>query len=179
MVLLNAGESVVRQGNVVRLNPQGARPGALTLTNRRLIFEAQLPEGPMGGPMVRTTVDAPLGRIRNALAPAPDRLQIELPMQVAMFQLSDAPAWLQAITEARSHAPPDAGGPMGPGGPGGRGGPGGPGRFGGRGGPGGFPGRGGGPGGPGMPPAVVLRCRYCGLLNQPTVTKCTGCGAPI
>jgi hypothetical protein len=28
-------------------------------------------------------------------------------------------------------------------------------------------------------PAVVLRCRYCGTLNQPTVTRCVSCGAGI
>lgn len=151
MVLLNPGETVVKQANVVRLNPQGTRPGVLTLTNHRLVFEAHVPRGPMGGPIVRTTIDAPLGRIRNAGAPGATRLQIELPMQVGVFETPEAAAWLQAITEARSHAPPAMGGPGGP----------------------------LGPGAPGMPPAVVLRCRYCGLLNQPTVTKCTGCGAPI
>ncbi|MCI4340113.1 MAG: hypothetical protein L3J73_02430 [Thermoplasmata archaeon] len=157
MVLLNPGETVVKEANVVRLNPQGARPGVLTLTTHRLVFEAHVPAGPMGGPIVRTTIDAPLGRIRNAGAPGGSRLQIELPMQVGIFQTPEAEAWVQAITEARSRAPPGMGGMGGMGGPGGR----------------------GGPGGPGMPPAVVLRCRYCGLLNQPTVTKCTGCGAPI
>jgi hypothetical protein len=182
MVLLNPGESVVRQANVVRQNPQGNRAGLLTLTNRRLVFEAQIPQGPGGGPVVRTTIDAPLFRLRNATTAKPmlgrARLEVELPQQVGVFEVDDADAWVAAITQARAAAPPPppgAMGPMGRGpGPMGRG-PGPMGR-----GPGPM-GRGPGPMGRGPPaaPAVMLRCRYCGLLNQPTESKCTGCGAPI
>ncbi len=175
MVLLNPGESVVKQANVSRQNPQGPRPGVLTLTNQRLIFEVQLPAG-AGGPATRTTIDAPLGRLRNVAATAATRLEIELPMQVGLFEIPDAAGWLQAITEARSHAP--AAGPPGVGGRGG------PGRLFGRGGPGGPPGAGGlfgtgGPGAPASPPAVALPCRYCGHVNEPATAKCSSCGAVL
>ena len=164
MVLLNPREAIVKQATVHRINPQGTREGVLTLTNFRLVFEAHIPQGPLGGGVVRTTIDAPLGRIRNATLSKPAlgraRLEIELPQQVGVFQTDDAEGWLQAILEARSTAPAD---PGGMGGSGGRPGPGGP-RWG---------------GGGGGAPAVVLRCRYCGTLNPPTATKCTSCGAPI
>ena len=153
MVLLNSGESIVRQGPVVRINPQGEREGVLTLTDRRLLFEAHVPEGPQGQPIVRTTIDAPLRRIKNAgIVPGKEaggRLEIELPQQRALFRVPDANGWLQAIVQARANAPaPPAGGQ-------------------------------GGPAAAPAAPSVMLRCRYCGLLNSPTVGKCTGCGAPI
>src|SRR5271170_4458707 len=181
MVLLNPGESVLKQANVTRQNPQGPRPGVLTLTNQRLIFEVQLPAG-AGGPATRTTIDAPLGRLRNVTVPGGTQLEIELPMQVGVFEIPDAAAWLQAITEARSHAPP-AGPPGGGdrGGPGrlfGRGGPGGPGGRAGPGGPGG-PGSPAGVGGPRRPPPVALPCRYCGHVNEPATAKCTSCEAVL
>jgi hypothetical protein len=79
------------------------------------------------------------------------RLELELPQQRALFETPDAEAWLGVITQARASAPPPP-----PGGGGGRAG-----------------------GGAGGAPAVMLRCRYCGTLNQPTVTKCASCGAAI
>ena len=150
MVLLNGGETVLKTATVTRHNPQGSRTGVLTLTNHRLIFEAQIPQGPMGAPMVRTTIDAPLFRIRNAEVLRSTfggaRLQVELPMQVGVFETPEADAWLQMISQARSAMPR----PAGP-----------------------------GAAAPAAAPSVVLRCRYCGNLNAPTLTKCTGCGAPI
>jgi len=193
MVLLNPGETIVRQAAATRVNPQGTRDGTLTLTNQRLVFEAEIPGG-IGSPAVtRTTIDAPLFRIRNASVPKPllgkPRLEVELPQQVGLFQVDDADGWYQAIAQARAAAPPPPPGAGIGGGPGMGGGPGrGPGGrpwmgprgrgMGGWRGPGG--GMGGGPGGGGpAAPAVVLRCRYCGNLNPPTATKCESCGAGI
>ncbi|HEY6237723.1 MAG TPA: hypothetical protein VIZ68_00860, partial [Thermoplasmata archaeon] len=120
MVLLNSGETVLRQAAVTRINPQGTRDGTLTLTNQRLIFEAQIPGG-LGGPdLTRTTVDAPLFRIRNAAVPKPllgkPRLEVELPQQVGLFQLDDADGWYQALAQAKAAAPPPPpGAGLGPG----------------------------------------------------------------
>jgi hypothetical protein len=161
---LNPGETVVHQSNVVRQNPQGSRPGQLTLTNHRLIFEVHLPQGPGGPPGIRATVDAPLGRIRNVSSPGANRFQVELPMQVAVFETPEAAAWVHAITEARSHAPAGPGPTGAPGGRGAAGGPGGPGRS-------------GGPPPP-PPPPPGRACPYCGLANRPPTGKCPQCGAP-
>lgn len=155
-MLLESGESILKQGPVTRVNPQGNREGVLTVTNQRVVFEAHVPEGPQGQPIVRTTIDAPLHRLRNAETVKPTlgraRLELELPQQRALFETPEADAWLAVVTQARAAAPPPP-----PGGGGGRG-----------------PGR----GGPAAP-AVMLRCRYCGSLNPPTVTKCASCGAGI
>lgn len=150
MVLLNAGESVVKQGPVTRINPKGTRDGTLTLTNQRLLFEARVPEGPQGEPIIKTTINAPLRKVKNATVSGAGnaRLEIELPEQRVLFQTPEAQPWLDAIVQARANAPPPV------------------------------PGAGKGGGGGGAP-AVVLRCRYCGTLNPPTVGKCTSCGAPI
>jgi hypothetical protein len=183
MVLLNAGETILRQAAVTRINPQGSRDGTLTLTNQRLVFEAQIPGG-LGSPSItRTTINAPLGIVRNASVPKPllgaSRLEVELPQQVGLFQLDDADGWYQALAQARAAAPPmPPGAGMGP-----RMGPGmgprrGMGPGGGMGG-GMRGGMGGGWGGAPSAPAVVLRCRYCGNLNPPTATKCESCGAGI
>jgi hypothetical protein len=157
-MLLDPGEAIVKQGPVTRVNPQGNREGVLTVTNLRVVFEAHVPDGPQGQPIVRTTIDAPLHRLRNALLVKPTlgraRLELELPAQRALFETAEAESWLAVVTQARSSAPPPA-----PGAGAGAGG-----------------GRGGGGGGA---PAVMLRCRYCGTLNPPTVTKCTSCGAGI
>ena len=110
MLPLNPGETVVRQATVTRQNPQGPRPGELTLTNHRLVFEVHLPQGSQGGG-VRATIDAPLGRIRNVSSPGAGRFQVDLPMQVGVFESPDAAAWVQAIGEARSHAPHPPGPP--------------------------------------------------------------------
>jgi hypothetical protein len=179
MLPLNPGEQIVKQGNVVRQTPQGARPGELTLTNHRLLFEVHLPQG-SGDAVVRVTVNAPLGRIRTVSTPGGTSFQVELPMQVGVFESPEAAAWVPAITEARSHAPPAPPGPGGggPGGPGARGGPMG------RGGPRG-PGGGGLAGGAGTPPpppppppAATRSCAYCGFANVPAGTKCPRCSAP-
>ncbi|MCI4330691.1 MAG: hypothetical protein L3K19_02445 [Thermoplasmata archaeon] len=156
-MLLNGGEAVLKTGPVTRVNPQGNRDGVLTVTNQRVVFEARVPEGPQGQPIVRTTIDAPLHRLKNALTIKPTlgraRLELELPQQRALFETPEAEVWLGVITQARAAAPPP---PAGAGG--------GPGRAG---------------GGGGGAPAVMLRCRYCGTLNPPTVTKCSSCGAAI
>jgi len=180
MVDLRPGEAVVKEGNVVRQNPQGPRPGVLTLTNHRLIFEVHLPQGP-GGPVVRRTIDAPLGRIQNVAALDGSRLQVQLPMQVGVFESPEAAEWVRVITEARSHAPPGGGMPGGPRGPGGPGGPGAAGRPGGLFGQYGPRGQGGpGPGrGPGAAPPPPRPCAYCGRMNEPAATKCAGCSAPL
>jgi hypothetical protein len=153
-MLMNAGEAVLKQGPVVRVNPQGNRDGVLTVTNQRVVFEAHVPEGPQGQPIVRTTIDAPLHRLRNAEVVKPTlgraRLELELPQQRALFETSEAEAWLGVVTQARASAPAPV--------------------------PGTAPGH---PGGGGGAPAVMLRCRYCGSLNPPTVTKCASCGAGI
>jgi hypothetical protein len=162
MLPLNPGEAVVRQATVTRQNPQGARQGELTLTNHRLVFEVHLPPGPQGGG-VRATIDAPLARIRNVSSPGAGRFQVDLPMQVGIFEAPDAAAWVQAIGEARSHAPHP---PGPPGAPGAHGPP--------------------GPGGPGRPnvvsapppPPPPRRCVYCGFPNATVGAKCPQCGAP-
>ena len=149
-MLLNAGERVIRQGAVLRINPQENRQGTLTLTDQRLVFEAQVPKGPQGQPIVRTTIDAPLRRIKNAgVVPGADgspSLEVELPQQRGLFKVPDPNGWLQAIVQARAAAPPP---PAGPGAPAASG-----------------------------APTVMVRCRYCGLLLPATASKCTGCGAP-
>jgi len=178
---LNPGETVVKQANVVRHGPQGPRPGELTLTNHRLIFEVHLPAGP-GDPGVRVTVNAPLGRIRAVSTPGGPQFQVDLPMQSAVFETPDAPAWLQAINDARARAPPAPG--PGPGGrPGGGGGFGGPGRGGG---PPRGPMGGGGPGAPSgptappppPPPPPARTCAYCGFAGAPVGGRCPRCSAP-
>lgn len=147
-MLLDPGESVVKQGPVRRINPQGTREGLLTLTDRRIVFEAHVPRGPQGEPIVRTTIDAPLRRIRNAELVRPGagapRFEVELPAQRALFETAEAEAWLALLVKARAAAPaplPTGGAPA--------------------------------------PPAVVLRCRYCGSLNPPTASRCASCGAAI
>ncbi|MFI5417559.1 MAG: hypothetical protein ACHQ2Y_01490 [Candidatus Lutacidiplasmatales archaeon] len=114
-MLLAAGEVVVLQGPVTRWHPEGTRPGVLTLTNQRLVFEAQFPGDSGGGATVRTTIDAPLARIRNAgLVPAAGgapQLEVELPKQRGIFRTPEAAAWLAAISKARSTAPAFGGGP--------------------------------------------------------------------
>jgi hypothetical protein len=175
MLPLNPGEQVVKQANVTRQTPQGGRPGELTLTNHRLVFEVHLPQG-SGDPAVRITVNAPLGRIQSITTPGGNRFQVQLPMQVGVFESEDAAAWVQSITDARSHAPPapgPGGGAGGPRGPGGRGGPMGPGGGGRTGGPGAPP-----PPPPPPPPPATRSCAYCGYGSVTPGTKCPRCSAP-
>src|SRR5215472_16237710 len=116
-MLLNSGESILKQGPVTRVNPQASRQGVLTVTNQRVVFEAHVPEGPQGQPIVRTTIDAPLHRLRNAELVKPTlgkpRLELELPQQRALFETGEADVWLGVITQARSAAPPPPAGGSG------------------------------------------------------------------
>jgi hypothetical protein len=169
MVTLENGEAVIKTGPVRWVGREGERPGVLTLTNRALVFEGPIPQGPPGGGpgMMRRrawagqpaaappvlapgTLRIPLWRCRGAAAipgASGTDLGVELLQRSILFRTTEADGWAPAIRTARASAPPP---PPGMRGPGGRGGA-----------------------------AVPLHCDYCGRASPPASLKCATCGAPF
>lgn len=164
MVLLNPGETVVRQEHC-RME---SRPGLLLLTNQRLLFEGRLTEGfltqAFRGPRMATLLDAPLHQVSNAhldrrLLGRPS-LRVDLLGKFRTFRVSDAGAWFTAIAAAKQQAdhPSSWTGQPSPvvlqvQAP---------------------------PPPPPPPPAVVrVRCPYCRTVYDEAAGKCPSCGSPF
>jgi hypothetical protein len=165
LVVLQPGETVVRETPVVWVGPPGPRAGTLTLTNRALIFDGPIvvqppggaPRGPDSGPpqLEQGERRIPLWRCRGATVsqgPAGIRLEVDFLQWRAFFRTAEPGNWATAINQARATAPPPP------------------------------PGANLGPGGaPGIAAAraAMPRCAYCNNLNAPMATHCKSCGAPL
>lgn len=166
-----SGETVLFDGPVVWVGPQGRRPGTIRVTSQEIIFEGAAGSGPLGparplgprrwgmrpGPMGRPGGGAPgmglripLWRCRSAaVAPAGSEpgVVVTLLSRQVFLATAEAATLAAAITRARAAAPPAPPGALGPGGPGGR--------------------------------SEMPRCEYCGRLSSATATQCEHCGAPF
>jgi hypothetical protein len=162
MATLEAGEAVLRAGNVTWVGPPGPRPGRLSVTNHALLFEGPIARRPrpgeagfgMGRPMVEPgELRIPLWRCRSATVATGPRgpvLEVDLLARRVFFRCEDAASWATAINRARASAPPVPPGALE------------------------RAGRMGAPTGP-----APVRCDYCAHLSAPTATKCETCGAPF
>ncbi|MCI4330508.1 MAG: hypothetical protein L3K19_01505 [Thermoplasmata archaeon] len=183
-MLLSRGESLIIQESS-RLISSGGVGGTLILTNQRLVFEAKTGGGLLAGNSGVTVVNLELERIWNLHAsvarfdvPGLSRhtLTVESSAGRHSFGVADPARWGNAIGEARAARPaiPPPPPPPPP--------------------PQSFPPP--PPHGSGSPvivhvltsqpppaapsvPAIMIRCRYCGAISPPTLSKCPSCGASI
>jgi hypothetical protein len=183
-MLLSPGEILVIQENS-RLVSSGGALGVLILTNQRLVFEARTGGGLLAGESGVTVVNLELERIWNLHAnvaridlPGLSRhvLTVESSAGRHSFGVSDPNRWANSIGQARSARPAPPPPPPPPPPPSSALPP--------------------PPPGSGAPiivqvmapaaapappsaPSILIRCRYCGALSSPTLSKCPSCGASI
>jgi len=167
-VILGRGEHLIGSGGAsLARGPEGV-PGILYLTSTRIVFEAGA-----GGPTPFTAYEKGLDSVRNVLPGVASRfrsgkrefLTIEDEQGRAIFRVTDAQVWVDAIVAAKSVLPPL---------------------------PPSTPSESVPPSSRGYagqapvivnvqaPPApqIMMHCRHCGNLYDATKGRCDKCGAP-
>jgi hypothetical protein len=162
-MLLNPGEVVVLQTTVEQ--EHDGRTGFLTLTNRRLVFEAAHSQGLLSGTTTVVAFEVAVSAIRDVQtsrkAIGRPVLQVQSFRGLARFKTVEADRWVMTILHVRATLPPPP--PMHP------------------------PGMGYGAPvvvnvnqAPPPAPTVFLHCRMCGTLNPAGGGgRCSSCGAAL
>lgn len=111
-MLLNSGESVIRQEAVRKISGNAA-DGTLILTNQRLVFEVPKKGSLFHGRSTSTVIDSQLAFVSNAEVAKPlvgrPTLVVHVQTGRAEFKTSDAASWRDAIAAAKASAPPPGG----------------------------------------------------------------------
>ncbi len=168
-MLLNPDEQMIFSEQV-ETGPGGTtHEGTLHLTNSRLVFEAKVGKGHLGGSVPVTLMNVHLSSVTNVLFQKPmmgrPLLQIETTKGAFSFRTKNAQTWSDQIASARSRAPPPpppkpTRSPLHP------------------------------PSGSSQPiviqlqqdkapPSVLLHCTHCGTLRPAGTSRCTSCGAAL
>jgi hypothetical protein len=161
-MILSPGEHVILQSGATIQSAWGLYPGALYLTNVRIVFEAGV-----GGPSPYTAFDQGIQTVRNIHVGQTwkrkegrrEFLTIEGGGGRVIFEVQGARSWADAIVAAKSSIPPPPPPPPPPPGYGGQ--------------------------GPVVvsvqapdAPKIMMHCRNCGALYDATKGRCDKCGAP-